>query len=226
MFCGTRLNRPEDVAAVLAILNVTGSLREYILDVYSSSRDNEWNWLLEDADHPAGRLGVLANLERDATSIVEVASSRLPRLLHADATDRGAIDRCACRFLIDESVINGLGSEHVHHLLRLSVQPNVDIRVITEGWRGVFDDRIIGEQFEILECRNTTQKQDTQPTVCVYIETMTAAMVLGRPTTVSAYREVAEQLWTVAMSQATTRQWLAQAGAALDGDSLDAAIDA
>lgn len=76
---GTRLPQPEDVARILATLGVTGSKYEEIVDFARNA--GERNTFARSSSGPHKHLVELAEFERSASSIVDVAPNVIPGLL-------------------------------------------------------------------------------------------------------------------------------------------------
>jgi hypothetical protein len=84
-------------------------------------------------------------------------------------------------------------SEQVHHLLRMSVRSNVEIRVIPDAF-GFHAGR---QAFHMMEF--------TELHPVVHIETETSALFLERRPTTTAFRRVADALARVALSEGQSR---------------------
>lgn len=83
---GTRTPRPEDVARILATLGVTGSEYQELIDFARSAGDK--NTFARTSNGPHKHLIDLAEFERSATSITDVAPSVIPGLLQTAAYAR------------------------------------------------------------------------------------------------------------------------------------------
>lgn len=107
------------------------------------------------------------------------------------------------RFFVDEYVVRRTGagreimSGQVHHLLRMSVRPNVEIRIIPDGV-GFHAGR---QSFHLMEF--------TEISPVVHIEDQTSVLFLERPDTVAAYRRNVTALSRVALDEGHSRAWLA-----------------
>jgi hypothetical protein len=106
-------------------------------------------------------------------------------------------------FFIDEYIVRRAGagrevmSEQVHHLLRMSVRPTVEIRVIPDAVG--FHAGI--QPFQIMEF--------TEISPVVHIESQTSVLFLERPDTIAAYRRTVAELSKVALNEGQSRSWLA-----------------
>ncbi len=107
------------------------------------------------------------------------------------------------RFFVDEYVITRTGpgrkvmSDQVHHLLRMSVRPYIEIRVIPES---------IGfhaghKPFQLM--------QFTEINPILFIENETSALFLERKDTIESYRRRIAALSRVALDEDRSRSWLA-----------------
>lgn len=107
------------------------------------------------------------------------------------------------RFFVDEYVVRRTGagreimSGQVHHLLRMSVRPNVEIRIIPDSV-GFHAGR---QPFHLMEF--------TEISPVVHIEDQTSVLFLERPDTVAAYRRTVAALGRVALDEGHSRAWLA-----------------
>jgi uncharacterized protein DUF5753/helix-turn-helix protein len=107
------------------------------------------------------------------------------------------------RFFIDEYALRRTGpgretmSEQVHHLLRMSVRPYVEIRVIPDsvGYHGGM------KSFHLMEF--------TELHPVVMLEDQTSALFLERRPTTTAYRRIANTLASVALTEGQSREWIA-----------------
>lgn len=105
-------------------------------------------------------------------------------------------------FFLDEYTLIRTGSgtetmsEQLHHLLRASVRPNVEIRVIPDekGFHAGY------MPFQIMEF--------TEFHPVVFVENGTSALFLEHTDTIASYRKIVENLNTVALGTWQSREWL------------------
>jgi hypothetical protein len=90
-------------------------------------------------------------------------------------------------------------SEQAHHLLRMAVRPNIELRVVPEP-DGIRD----ATPFTLLEFTEL-------PTVA-YLEQPTSAAFLEAEETIAAYERVVAELDQRALSEADTRSWIVGIG--------------
>lgn len=94
-------------------------------------------------------------------------------------------------------------SEQVHHLLRMSVRPHVEIRVVPDG-AGFH----AGQQpFHLMEF--------TELNPVLHIDNMTSVLFLERKDTINGYRRIVDDLSRIALDEGQTRAWLASVATAL-----------
>jgi transcriptional regulator with XRE-family HTH domain len=107
------------------------------------------------------------------------------------------------RFFIDEYVLRRTGpgrdimGEQVHHLLRMTTRPHVEIRVIPDGL-GFHPGR---QAFHLMEF--------TELHPVVHIEVDTSVLFLERKPTTTAFRRIADALARVALTEGQSRDWIA-----------------
>jgi predicted XRE-type DNA-binding protein len=237
MISGKRCASTEDVSAVLAVTGVTGQRRESLLAVAREAHAGTLNWLVEDDDYSPGSMSVLAHLEQDAGELLSVSPFAPPGLLQAESYIRAVSQATSAdervhriqerqrrldsewgglHFLIAENALvrddlpDSVVSDQMHHLLRLSVQPHIRIRVVPQRNRSV-----TCEPFEVLD------REDSITVVCV--ESLTSLSFLARPATVRAYRRVWNDLQVTALDVDHTRAWLREKAEAM-GDGLSSGI--
>jgi hypothetical protein len=107
------------------------------------------------------------------------------------------------RFFIDEYAVRRTGagrevmSGQMHHLLRLSVRPYIDVRVIPDevGFHAAH------KPFQLMEF--------TEINPVLFIENETSALFLERKDTIDAYRRNIAALSKVALDEDRSRSWLA-----------------
>jgi transcriptional regulator with XRE-family HTH domain len=107
------------------------------------------------------------------------------------------------RFFLDEYVLSRTGpgrdimSKQLHHLLRMSVRPYVEIRVIPDaaGFHTTY------HAFRLMEF--------TELHPVVHIESETSVLFLERRQTTTAYRRMADGLAHVALTEGQSRDWIA-----------------
>jgi hypothetical protein len=89
-------------------------------------------------------------------------------------------------------------SDQVHHLLRLAVRPNVEIRIIPDsvGFHATH------KPFNLMSFN------ELDPVV--FVETDTSGLFLEKPATIAAYRRIEAYLATVALDERQSREWLAR----------------
>lgn len=152
--------------------------------------------LLQTADYMAALMAVAPSIP--ATEVGERVRARQRR---KEVFEREHPARF--RFYIDEYVVrrHGAGrkimSGQVHHLLRMSVRPNVEIRIIPDAV-GFHAGR---QPFYLMEF--------TEISPVVHIEDQTSVLFLERPDTIAAYRRTVSGLSRVALDEGHSRAWLA-----------------
>jgi hypothetical protein len=107
-------------------------------------------------------------------------------------------------FFLDEYALSRTGpgpevmSDQVHHLLRLAVRPNVEIRIIPDsvGFHATH------KPFNLMSFN------ELDPVV--FVETDTSGLFLEKPATIAAYRRIEAYLATVALDERQSREWLAR----------------
>jgi hypothetical protein len=113
------------------------------------------------------------------------------------------------RFFIDEYVIRRVGpgskimSGQVHHLLRMSVRPYIDIRVIPDA----IGFHAAHKPFKLMEF--------TEIKPVVHLENQTSALFLERQDTIAAYRQEIVELSKVALDKDRSRSWLTEVASQL-----------
>lgn len=131
----------------------------------------------------------------------EVAVRTKARLMRQDVFDR----KYGAKFLffVDEYVVRRTGagrdimSSQVHHLLSLSVRPNIEIRVIPDGVG--FHAGI--RPFKLMEF------SEINPVV--HVESETSVLFLEREDTIAGYRKIVADLSRIALDEGRSRAWLA-----------------
>lgn len=108
-----------------------------------------------------------------------------------------------CRFFVDEYAVRRIGagreimSDQVHHLLRMSVRPYIEVRVIPDGV-GFH----AGQQpFQLMEF--------TEINPVLHIENLTSVLFLERKDTIDSYRRNIAALSKVALDEDRSRSLLA-----------------
>lgn len=104
-------------------------------------------------------------------------------------------------------------SDQVHHLLRMTVRPHVEIRVVPEacGLQGAF------KPFQILEF------DEFNPVV--YVEHLNTVVFVERKDTVTTYRNILAALDGVALDEHASRAWLGETAADLARTDYDEPAD-
>jgi transcriptional regulator with XRE-family HTH domain len=222
---GKRPPSQVDVATMLGGCDVPRDERESLIAIAKEVRT--LNWLVEDEDYWAGRAAVLAHLEQEACRLDAVSPFVVPALLQVESYTRAIgptgigeaevknvherqrrLERewGTLHFLFDENALSRSDlpsravSDQVHHLLRMSVQPNISIHVVPTRNGG-----ISCEPFEIIDLG-----EDSIKIVCV--ELLTGLTFLERPDTVRTYRNLRKELRVVAWTAEQTRSWLIELG--------------
>lgn len=141
-------------------------------------------------------------LEAAATIPAEEIDRRVgARLRRQDIFNRRYPPRF--RFFIDEYALRRTGpgreimSEQMHHLLRMSVRPYVEILVVPDA-AGFHAGRY---PFHLMEF--------TELHPVVHLENETSVLFLERKVTTSAYRRIVGRLNEVALSEGQSREWIA-----------------
>jgi hypothetical protein len=108
------------------------------------------------------------------------------------------------RFFIDEYALRRTGpgheimSEQLHHLLRMSVRPYVQIRVVLDS----VGFHAGGRSFHMIE--------STELRPVVHIEDQTSSLFLERKATTTAYCRISGALNEVALNEDESRDWIAR----------------
>jgi transcriptional regulator with XRE-family HTH domain len=108
------------------------------------------------------------------------------------------------RFFIDEMVLRRTGpgravmSEQLHHLLRMSVRPYVQIRILPDtGFHAGFAGSFILIEFAEIE-------------PVLHLEAEVSSTFAERPATIRAYRAVLTQFARTALTEEQSREWIAR----------------
>jgi Domain of unknown function (DUF5753) len=123
------------------------------------------------------------------------------RLRREEVVDRRPPARF--QFFIDESALTRTGpgltimSEQMYHLLRLSVRPHIEIRIIPDS-AGFHAGQMPFHFMEFTELRPV-----------VHIECQTSVLFLERLDTIAGYRRIIGNLDNVALNEEHSRAWLA-----------------
>lgn len=107
------------------------------------------------------------------------------------------------RFFVDEHAVRRMGpgrgimSDQVHQLLRMSVRPYIEIRIVPDsvGFHSAH------KPFQLMEF--------TEINAVLFIENETSALFLERKDTIAAYRREITELGKVALDENRSRSWLA-----------------
>ena len=164
--------------------------------------------LLQTADYMTALLKSVPVIPAD-----EIPIRKKARLLRQDIFDQRYVAKFL--FFIDEYAIfrTGAGREimsgQVHHLLSMSVRPNIEIRVIPEtvGFHAGH------KPFKLMEF------SEINPVV--HIETETSALFLEREDTIAGYRKIAAELSRIALDEGRSRAWLANVATQLGAPRKD-----
>jgi hypothetical protein len=138
---------------------------------------------------------------------VEIPDRIRLRLKRQEIHDRRKPPKC--QFYLAEHVVTRTGpgreimSEQVHHLLRMAVRPNIEIRIVPDaaGLHGGCPP------FHMLEF--------TELNPVVYLEQLNSAAFLEKKDTVAGYRRIVADLERVALDEGQSRAWLATVATAL-----------
>jgi len=120
------------------------------------------------------------------------------------------------RFFIDEHALRRIGpgraimSEQVHHLLRLSVRRNIEIRAVPDA----AGFHIGVNPFHLMEFAEFGP--------VVFVEDLTSALFHERADTIAAYRRVVADLARVALTEGQSREWIVRLATEL-GESPEGA---
>jgi len=107
------------------------------------------------------------------------------------------------RFFIDEYAVcrTGAGravmSEQVHHLLRMSVRPQLEIRIVPDA-AGFHPGQ---GPYQLMEF--------TELSPILFIESQSSALFLERRDTIAGYRTITAELSRIALDEGCSRAWLA-----------------
>lgn len=158
--------------------------------------------LLQTNDYMTARLTVTPTIPRH-----EIEERVRARQMRRAILERATPARC--RFFIDEYAVVRAGagrrvmSDQVHHLLRMSVRPHIEIRVVPD--RAGFH---AGQHpFHLMEF--------TELYPVLHLENMTSVLFLERKDTVEGYRSVVAELSTIALDEGQSRDWLARVATSL-----------
>ena len=227
MLSGKRRASLVDISAVLAVLDITGPKRQELLRIAADAAQPGWWQEYGDrlptelrtlSDHESAAIAI-TNFEttvvpgllqtadymgalmavQPSIPVAEIGERMEVRRRRKEVFENSAI----FRFFLDEYVVRRTGagreimSGQVHHLLRMSVRPNVEIRVIPDavGFHAAF------QPFHLMEF--------TEMSPVVHIEDQTSVLFLERPDTVAAYRRNVAALSKVALDEGQSRTWLA-----------------
>lgn len=242
LYSGKRASENSyDVAAILAICDITGPKRDELLRL--SRHAWEPGWWQDYGDRLPPEIRTLSNFEDAAIATTNFQTSLVPGLLQTEAYCRARLEkspyipkdevdeRVAARmerqqifdrpfvakfvFFLDEYLLLRTGpgaeimSEQLHHLLRASVRPNVEIRVIPDE-RGFHAGYL---PFQVMEFT------EFHPVVC--LENQTSALFLERKDTVASYRLIVQDLDAVALGAWQSREWLRGLATALSEEHDD-----
>jgi transcriptional regulator with XRE-family HTH domain len=153
-----------------------------------------------------GLLQVPAYAEALMRASVTIPTTEIPERVEARERRKGIFDPLhppAFRFFVDEYVLRRTGlsreimSAQLHHMLRMAVRPNVQIRVIPEAV-GFHAGR---RQFQLMEF--------TELHPVVHVECDTSVLFLERKPTTAAYRRMVDGLASVALPEEESREWIA-----------------
>lgn len=237
---GARRANPDDVIAILAVLGVVGRDRDELIEFAKSLAQTSW-WQ-EQGTHPPAQPTILQHIELAAIQITTYSAGlvapplQIPDYLHLLAPNDTSENRDeyvanrhkAQQQLLDESpqltifidayALTNLGippetmSDQIHHLLRLTVRPEITIRVIPE----TAAPRRSGP-FTLMTFANHLP--------LVHLEHLNTSAYLEHPDTIAGYRSHLVDLRNVAMDERTTRTWLLDIanslGPAIDVDGRD-----
>lgn len=228
---GKRGVRDVDLAAFMAVCDITGDRRNHVLDLHA--RTGEQSWLQEHGGRLPARLFTLDFLEVSARAMTQIDLCLVPVLLQTESYLRAAlhslpvipeseVDARVVEGLRRQEILSGGGvfeffihehaltrtgpgrqvmSDQLHHLLRMSVRPTVTIRVIPETPESL----AASMPFRIMEF--------TDHNPVVYLEFLNSVAFLERQDTVAAYRQLVTALDKVALDQDASRDWLTTAAA-------------
>ncbi|MFL6127244.1 helix-turn-helix domain-containing protein [Actinophytocola sp.] len=241
---GARRAHPDDVIAILAVLGVVGRDRDELVEFARGL--GRTNWWQEHGTRPHGQSSVLRRIELAATQITTYSGDMVYpplqtlgylRLFVANHTPEGHDEFVADRYeaqqqlldaslnlvsFIDARALTHGGipretmSDQLHHLLRLTVRPDITIRVIPE----TAAPRRSGS-FTLM----TFAKHPP----LVYLEHLNTSAYLEHPDTVGGYRSHVAYLRNLAMDAETTRTWLLgladRLGPAMEADDQNRCLE-
>jgi hypothetical protein len=145
---------------------------------------------------------------------LSIPADEIDARVQAGVARQGVFDRkrpATFVFFIDEYALCRTGAgPHVmsiqaHHLLRMSVRPNIAVRVIPET--AGFHAGVKGG-FQLMEFAEITP--------VVYVENETSVLFLERDDTIAGYQKIAAELAHVALDERRTRGWLTALAARLE----------
>lgn len=221
MITGHRPARPIEVATFLALYGVlVGPERDKMLEFSEPYHDETGLYL-----SPKDQWSIYLEHARDARSLVEYQPFMVPWILQTSAYTRALIgdsplgdvdrellivERLAGKDLVRRPQVelfvhelalrNKLGdssvmSEQLHHLIRMSVQPSLSLRLVPAG-KGVYAG-LFGS-FTLLE------SSDYWPVL--YREDHGGARLLDDPQVVAVYRLLAQRLRADALNELRSRE--------------------
>jgi transcriptional regulator with XRE-family HTH domain len=216
LLSGSRKYTELDLLSVLLVCNVGLDERRRLLEL--SRELGIRGWLQQYDSGVPEQPRTLIDHERKATDIVEVQLVSMPKLLQTEGYARASIgsdesrvrDRLARQvvftrsppprtvFYLHESLLHkevGDMSEQLHHLLRISVRPSVELRVVP-GEAGIST-----ESFTLVE------SGEFDPVV--YLEGEVSAVFLEKAHQIAAYRRVLAALESIALDRAKSRDHVA-----------------
>jgi len=215
LLSGSRSYTELDLLSVLLVCNVGIDERRRLLQL--SRELGSLGWLQQYESGVPEQPRTLIGHERKATDIVEVQLVTVPKLLQAEGYARALIGRDEARvrdrlarqdvfnrsppprtvfFLHEVTLRTTVGDmpEQIHHLLRYSVRPSVELRIVptTAGIRTGAFTLMESAEFEPI----------------VYLEGEVSAVFLERPHQIAAYRRILSALKCSALDREKSREML------------------
>jgi hypothetical protein len=227
---GDRAPDPTDVAQVLTVLDVSGERYDEILSM--SRGTHEPRWLAVTLPEQRAQLAALLDLEATAVAITDVSPLLIPGLLQTgeyirEIMETGGVPsnelstRVAVRIgrreainrpdpahltvLLGEAALRQvIGTRELlvrqlRYVLELAARPNVELRVLPygSGWHPALEG-----PFTLIDTVNDDP--------VVHLENRRSGLFLHEHEDVQSYRQAVDTLLKVAMSPASTNEFIAQ----------------
>jgi transcriptional regulator with XRE-family HTH domain len=225
---GDRTPRPDQVARILTVLDVSGD--EYDEIIALSFTPNEPTWVATTLPSQHQQLSAYVDMESQATAITEISPMLIPGLLQTDDYIRAIMAvgpvsdpatkvavRIGRRTVLDRPALRGFTAvigeaalyqriggvdvlrEQLRHLLTMAAHPKIDLRIVT--FQTGWHPMLEGE-FIVLESSNASP--------VVHLQSRRSAILLHEAVDVLAYRQAAAAVLDVALGNEDSRRFLAR----------------